>query len=390
MNMFRTSYGDQKDFDVTEYGAIPDGKTESSQAFLDAWNASCAYNGSARFLIPQGTFYVYPVSFTGPCYNNSSPKVDIQGTLVAPLSLSHFPNDIISWIEFKLLNELIVGGGGVIDGKGAQVWPCVPECAAGRLNRKMPINLLFSTVSNTIISDLTLTDSKGVHLKVQRSANVTVHDINISSPADSPNTDGIYTSRTHCLNLTNINIATGDDCIAIGQGSTDIFVSKIVCGPGHGLSVGSLGGHDNEDDVNGLIVKNCTVLSADNGVRIKTWPGSEPGKASNITFEDIIMHNVSNPILIDQGYCPRQTHCPDQPSLIQLQGITFKGIWGTTVDEVAVRLECSEARPCQDVSLQDINLAYVGNEPKNITSSCSFVLGQALGMQSPDPCSPLL
>ncbi|KAM0954408.1 putative endo-polygalacturonase [Dioscorea sansibarensis] len=137
MNMVRTSLC--KDFVVTDYGAIPDGKTESRQAFLEAWNESCAYNGSARFVIPKGTFYVYPVTFAGPCYNHSSPKVVIQGTLNAPSSLDRFPKTKIAWLEFRVLSKLVINGGGVIDGQGAQVWPCVPHCGAGRKSNKMPI-----------------------------------------------------------------------------------------------------------------------------------------------------------------------------------------------------------------------------------------------------------
>lgn len=42
-----------------------------------------------------------------------------------------------------------------------------------------------------------------------------------------------------------------------------------------------------------------------NGIRIKTWPNS-PGSsaATNMTFENIVMKNVTNPIIIDQSYCP--------------------------------------------------------------------------------------
>jgi len=72
----------------------------------------------------------------------------------------------------------------------------------------------------------------------------------------------------------------------------------------YSFSVGSLGKNDNEMDVIGLHVKNCTIKNTDNGIRIKTWPGSEASRANNFTFEDIVMVNVSNPILIDQEYCP--------------------------------------------------------------------------------------
>lgn len=70
-------------------------------------------------------------------------------------------------------------------------------------------------------------------------------------------------------------------------------------------SVGSLGKYEDEEDVTGLVVKDCTLTGTDNGVRIKTWENSPKStKASNLTFENIEMDNVRNPIIIDQTYCP--------------------------------------------------------------------------------------
>lgn len=77
-----------------------------------------------------------------------------------------------------------------------------------------------------------------------------------------------------------------------------------------------------------------------------------------------------------------------KPSLIQLENIKYKNISGTSFDEVGVTFECSEAVPCKGVSLEDINLKYVGDDDTiaNITSSCTFALGKAMGFQNPNPC----
>lgn len=79
---------------------------------------------------------------------------------------------------------------------------------------------------------------------------------------------------------------------------------NVRCGPGHGISIGSLGGGPKEEDVSGIAVRNCTFFGTENGVRIKTWARNYASSASNITFQQITMNNVRNPIIIDQQYCP--------------------------------------------------------------------------------------
>lgn len=69
-------------------------------------------------------------------------------------------------------------------------------------------------------------------------------------------------------------------------------------------SIGSLGKYKDEQNVAHVTVKNSTVTGTTNGLRIKTWGGSPPSEAFNITFQDIFLRNVSNPIIIDQAYCP--------------------------------------------------------------------------------------
>ncbi|KAF7807642.1 polygalacturonase 11c [Senna tora] len=135
--------------------------------------------------------------------------------------------------------------------------------------------------------------------------NVTFANFTINAPATSPKTDGIHIGRSSEINIIDSFISTGDDCISLGDGSRKINILRVTCGPGHGISVRSLGKFTYEEPVEGFIVKNCTFRNTDNGVRIKTWPGA-PGTTtvSDLQYEDIIMVNVSNPIIIEQDYCP--------------------------------------------------------------------------------------
>lgn len=159
--------------------------------------------------------------------------------------------------------------------------------------------------SNTIVSGITSRDPKFFHFAVYQCRNFQGLDLNIKAPANSPNTDGMHIEKSKTVILNNIRISSGDDCISIGQGNNDVVLSGITCTAGHGISVGSLGRYQGEWDVKGLIVKDSTLSNTMNGVRVKTWENSPSWSAAeNMTFQNIQMSNVYNPIIIDQNYCP--------------------------------------------------------------------------------------
>lgn len=72
-------------------------------------------------------------------------------------------------------------------------------------------------------------------MKVFDLVNFTADNMNIRAPGDSPNTDGIHIGRVKKVAITNSVIGVGDDCISIGDGSCDITVHNVTCGPGHGI-----------------------------------------------------------------------------------------------------------------------------------------------------------
>ncbi|XP_021291843.1 exopolygalacturonase-like [Herrania umbratica] len=347
-------------FDVTEHGAVADGGTESSSAFSAAWNAACGHPGNSTFYIPEGTFLVGPISFPGPCYNNQSPNIEIRGTLLAPISLSAFKSS--NWIAFRNLQGFTLTGvteTAKLDGQGeAEAWK-QSSCEKSARCKKLITTIDFINVSCATISNITLSNSKGFHLGLHGSNNINIHNLNITAPGDSPNTDGIHVSHSSNIKISSSTIGVGDDCVSIGPGSSNVSIFNVHCGPGHGISVGSLGKYKNEKDVVGINVRNCTIKGTQNGIRVKTWPGAPASNASNMTFEDVFMINVSNPIIIDQEYCPSNSCNTTQPSLVKLTDIFIRNVNGTYNTKSAVTLLCSTEVPCENVQLVNISLNYV-------------------------------
>ncbi|XP_057989080.1 polygalacturonase-like [Hevea brasiliensis] len=154
-------------------------------------------------------------------------------------------------------------------------------------------------------------------------------------------------------------------------------------GPWHYL--GSLGKYEKEDPVVGIFVRNCTIYDIDNGVRIKTWPALHGGIASDMHFEDIIMKNVSNPILIVQVYFPWNQCNPKIPSNVKIDSVSFKNIQGSSTTPIAIRLNCSSIVPCEKVELANMNLKYIGTDGP-IESLCAIVKPRLIGQSIPPGC----
>ncbi|MCH98690.1 polygalacturonase [Trifolium medium] len=106
-----------KFFNVMNYGATADGKTDNSAAFLKAWSDACNSNGKVAVMIPRGTYLLKQVIFNGPCKGWTI--VRIEGDLIAP-SDPYFATD--KWINFRYVKNLIVSGRGRLDGQGSSAW----------------------------------------------------------------------------------------------------------------------------------------------------------------------------------------------------------------------------------------------------------------------------
>ncbi|XVE63249.1 hypothetical protein DITRI_Ditri07aG0004700 [Diplodiscus trichospermus] len=367
-----------KTFNVRNYGAVANGRIDNRKAFLEAWDEACSQEEVSRVYIPKGVYMLGTVEFSGPCKGPIT--FSMEGDLRAPDG----PMNTDTWIAFRYVDELRVEGGGTLDGQGASAWP-YNDCHKNTKCQSLPISIRLDFVTNSRIENIRSIDSKNAHINLFACNNVNVSKIELSAPAESPNTDGIKIGSSTDIRISSSRLRTGDDCVAILSGSTNIDISDVFCGPGHGISVGSLGKYEGDDDVKGLVVSNCTFSGTDNGVRIKSWESPWKCTASNFIFEDIFMDKVRNPIIIDQTYCPHPPCSKETASHVQIEDVTYRNIWGTSRSEIAVSLDCSKKYPCKNIEMRDINLSHLGNEGP-LKSWCSYVDGRVYGRQKPPAC----
>ncbi|KAJ1433222.1 Pectin lyase fold/virulence factor [Sesbania bispinosa] len=325
-------------------------------ALTIAWKEACTSTSPSKVFIPNGTYKLRQVDLNGPC--KAPIEVQVDGKIEAPADPTQL-NGKDQWVRFGYINFFTLSGAGTFDGLGEASWK-QNDCGKNKNCKMISMNFGFNFLNNSIIKGITSKDSKSFHVNILGCKNVTFNNFSITAPTSSPNTDGIHIGRSSGINITSY-IATGDDCISLGDGSRQITVLNVTCGPGHGISVGSLGKYPNEEPVESLTVRNCTLNNTDNGLRIKTWPNTQiTSLASDFHFEDIIMVNVTNPVIIDQEYCPWNQCSKHAPSKIKISRVTFKDIKGTSVTQKGMILICSSGTPCEDMELSDIDLTFNG------------------------------
>ena len=371
----------EKLVNVESFGAKGDGVTDSTTAFLSAWQATCHAEGQNRLYIPAGTFLVSSVTFEGPCLAPNPITIQVVGTVLADTDGSDYMSG--DWLIFQKINGLKIIGGGVFDGQGQLSWKFIEDCENSKVDcKRMPSSLFFAEVQNAIIANIKSLNPKGFHVFVTKCSNIRLRKLKLIAPETSPNTDGIHISSSINVIVARNTIETGDDCISMIQGCENIFINRLKCGPGHGISIGSLGKVADEREVKGIRIKNSALNGTTNGLRIKSWPQRYGGGASEISFSNINMINVLNPIIIDQEYeC--YPNCQKKPSLVRIADIHFANVTGTTASPIAVDLRCSQQFPCMGVTIRNIDLKY---QDAPSTARCVNVKPVYGGLLNPPAC----
>ena len=177
--------------------------------------------------------------------------------------------------------------------------------------------------------------------------------------------DGWDIYRSSNVAITNSYIINGDDCVSFKPNSTQILVENLYCQGSHGISVGSLGQYaGTQDIVANVLVKNITMVNAENGARIKAFGGSSSatstsgggnGYVSNVTFENFECNACGYPIIIDQCYETSSSTCASYPSLVLINDIHYINVTGTgTKSKEVVSLVCSDI--CEDITATGTHL----------------------------------
>jgi polygalacturonase len=321
-----------RDFDITEYGAVGDREADATEAFEDAVTA-CHEAGGGRVVVPEGDF------LSGPIHLRSN--VNLHVTEGATIRFVRDPSRYLPavytrWEGMELMNyspliyafeeeNVAVMGAGTLDGQANTdywwPWKGQPEdgWSEGEPRQKEARDRLMTMVDdgvpveervfgedsylrpsfiqpyrceNVFIEGVEIIRSPMWEIHPVLSTNVTVRGVTVES--HGPNNDGCNPESCTDVLIEDCYFDTGDDCIALKSGRNE-----------DGRRIGA--------PIENVIVRNCTMRDGHGGVVI----GSEmSGGARNIFAEDCEM---------------------DSPNLDRILRIKTNSIRGGTVEDVYMR-----------------------------------------------------
>lgn len=299
-------------YNIVDYGAVKDSGVPATAAIAAAITAA-SEAGGGTVVVPAGTFV------TGAIFLKS--HIELRLSPGAVLSFSTNPDDYpvvksrwegvqrevhASCIYGEDLENVTVTGSGCINGNG-QPWWEKQRNRPEELHYPRPKLISFDRCRRVTIRDVSLVDSPSWTVNPIRCHNVTIDNVSILNPADSPNTDGINPESCSNVRISNCHIDVGDDCIAIKAGTEEtaervpcenITITNCTMIHGHG---GVVIGSEMSGNIRNVTISNCVFQHTDRGIRLKSRRG-RGGIVEDIRVSNLVMENVICPFIMNLYY----------------------------------------------------------------------------------------
>lgn len=389
----------KKDYPITDYGAIGDGKTLNTQAFKNAIEA-CNKKGGGRVIVPEGKF------LTGAIYLESNVNLHLldNATIVFSRDTKDYPIVLTRWEGMDCMNyspliyafeekNIGVTGTGTLDGNADNEhwWPWKGEAVHGWIkgmptqakardslhvlmrNKTNPRERIFGdghylrpymlqpyNCKNVLISGVKMINSPMWFVSPTMCTNVIIEKLHIES--HGPNTDGCDPEACKNVWIKDCYFDTGDDCIAIksgrdedgrgfGRPAENHIIENCRMKDGHG---GIVIGSEIAGGARNIYAINCTMDSKnlDRVLRIKT-SSSRGGTIENIFLKDITVGSFKESAI----HCNMFYEKPGNFVPV-VRNIWVENLEVTDGGEYAIWINAYKESPVQDLNL--VNCHFKG------------------------------
>lgn len=414
-----------KDYLITDYGAIGDGITDCSSAIKRAIE-DCNQEGGGRVVVPSGKY------FTGPIYLKSNVNLHLHKDAVLlfstdpedylPLTLSRWEGvDVMNYVPLIYAygeKNIAITGEGILDGQAASSnwWPWKGRKSYGWkegmpdqtnennrpalfdmaerdvpvLNRKFgnghylrPQFLQPYNCTNVLIEGVKFVRSPMWVVHPVLCTNVTIKGVTVDS--DGPNTDGCDPESCKNVLIKDSFFNTGDDCIALKSGRNrdgrrinvpceNVVIQNCTTINGHaGVAIGS----EISGGVKNVFIEDCKISKPMWGIRLKT-SSMRGGTSESIYFRNIEIDKVGNEAIIftmlyeDKG-----------EAMPTIKNIHLENVNVVNGGKGGIVMEAYPESPIENISFKNITIKDTKTPIKvtnanNITYIDTYINGQKI------------
>ncbi|TGO13893.1 hypothetical protein BTUL_0061g00100 [Botrytis tulipae] len=243
--------------------------------------------------------------------------------------------------------------GAYLDGGGAAYW----DGEGSNGGKTKPKFFYAHNLISSKIENLYIYNPPVQVMSVNGASDLTISGVTINAEDGDTddlgaNTDGFDIGSSTSVTITGANVYNQDDCVAINSG-TGITFSGGVCSGGHGLSVGSVGGRD-DNIVETVLFESSEIKDSQNGIRIKTISG-DTGTVSGITYSGITLSGITDyGITVNQAY---DGTSGDPTNGVTISKFILENITGTVESTATnILIECGSGS-CTDWTWTDVSIS---------------------------------
>jgi polygalacturonase len=334
----------QRDFFITNFGAVGDGSSDASEAIALAIEA-CSAAGGGRVVVGEGVY------LTGPIHLRSNVNLHVAENATLRFSRDterYLPAVFTRWEGMELMNyspliyafeqeNVAVTGAGTLDGNADERfwWPWKgqeehgwvagePEQSDARNRLQVMVEAglpvkerLFGDgdylrpsfvqpyrCRNILVEGVTIVNSPMWEIHPVLCTNVTVRGVRVET--HGPNNDGCNPESCRDVLIEDCYFDTGDDCIALKSGRNadgrrldtpveNVIIQNCTMRDGHG---GVVIGSEISGGARNIFVRNCQMSSPnlDRALRIKT-NSVRGGVVEHIYMRDVEVGEVSDAVV---------------------------------------------------------------------------------------------
>lgn len=270
---------------ILDFGAVGDGKFMNTEAFEKAVNAG--KTSGETVCVPAGIFLTGTINLKGV-----SLYLEHGAVIKGSSSLSDYPEQNYVHNELGVLKALIVNlhednvaiyGSGTIDLSGraffdpqeqdvpqpgfALTEKQISECTF-KIQKRPSLCIFFHNSKNISVSGITIIDAPCWTLTCSECENVRISGLTIDTDLNIPNDDGIHISACKGVIISDCNISSGDDCIALScitnweKPCEDIVITNCVLKScSKAIVVGYI-----YSIIRNVLISNCIIKESNRGL----------------------------------------------------------------------------------------------------------------------------